>query len=207
MMRRYILILLPLLAAVLNASAARPSSVPFFKYGLEWGTTGTLYTTMHQNYTAEEGYRVDDNRDYWTYISNAFFLANIGFNITERLSLGVYSGYSGISTENRIIPLTGRASFYPKGIASDGMVCFLDGGVGFKDIKNPSAVCMLGSLGSGYHLALSRSVSIDFLANLRYALDHPEIIDPDSGKAVPSGHIRRNNASYCSINFSIAINF
>lgn len=202
-MRRIIIISLLLLASCALSHAAQP----FIRYGVEWGSSGTLFTAKHQNYTVGEGYRVDENHAGWTFIGNAQILADLGVNITPHIAVAAYTGMAGIAEGFRVIPLTMRGTYYFKEMDCDGMLCYFDGGVGFKEIRNPSKICTLLSAGTGYHVALSRSVSLDFLFSARASLDRPDIVDPDSGRKIPESSIRLDQASYYSLNISIALNF
>lgn len=166
-----------------------------------------MYTSKHQNYTVSEGYRVDDNHAGWTFIGNAQVLANIGVNITPRIAVAAYTGLEGISKGFRVVPLTLRGTYHFKDMNSDGMLCYLDGGVGFKETRDPSEICTLMSAGTGYHVALSSSVYLDFLLSARAGLDSPEIVDPDTGRTIPESSIRLNQARFYSVNISIALNF
>lgn len=206
-MKRGLLISVFAILACIPAIAAGPQGVPFFEYGLEWGSSSTLYTSRHQNYTSDEGYRINESHSGWTFVSGGYITVNMGLNVTRWLNVGINTGYAGITEGRRAIPLTARASFYPKGIDSDGIMCFLDGGVGFTDIRVPSKTCTLFSLGTGYHLAFSRLVGLNFICKLRLASDHPDIMDIDSGEKVPTGRIRENIANYWSLNCGIALDF
>lgn len=206
-MKRLLLLLNIILLASVQMHAGNREGAPLLRYGLEWGTTGTLYTSVHQNYTAEEGYRIDEYISEWTYISNAFVSANFGFNILPGFAAGLYAGYAGLTSDRRMFPLTLRLTCTPKGYDNDSFTSYIEGGFGFTDIKHLAARCTLASGGVGYHMALSRSVSIDYLASLRFAMDHPAIIDQDSGITVPTSSIRLNNVIYLSLNFGIAVNF
>lgn len=181
--------------------------IPLFEYGIEWGSTSTLFTSRHQNYTSDEGYRINEDHSGWTFLGGGYFCINLGFNVTRWLNVGVNTGYAAISEERRAIPLTARATAYPKGINSDGMLYFIDGGVGFTDYRNPQKTCMLLSAGTGYHLALSRLVGLNFICKIRMATDHPDIFDIDSGEKVPAYRIRENIANYWSLNFGLALDF
>lgn len=205
-MRRQVIISILLLLLPCLALPAREPGTASFRFGIEWGGCSTLYTAMHQNYTVEDGYRVDENHAGGTFIGNAQMLANAGVNITPHIALAAYSGLTGISKDFRVVPLTLRGTYFFKDMHCDGMLCYLDGGVGLK-CKNLSDICTLLSAGTGYHLALSRAVSLEFLACVRLTLDRPDIMDPDTGKAIPAENIRVNNARYGALNFSVALSF
>lgn len=203
-MRRKLLISL---IALIACTAARAQDIPLFEYGIEWGSTSTLFTSRHQNFTSDEGYRINENHSAWSFVSGGYFTVNLGFNVTHWLNVGINTGFAGIAEGRRAIPLTARATIYPKGIENDGMLYFLDGGIGFTDYRVPSKQCLLFAAGTGYHLELSRLVGLNFICKVRAAVDHPDIIDIDSGELVPVGRIRENNALYLSLNFGIALDF
>lgn len=205
-MRRHIIISLLLLASCIPALAGQPG-IPFLRYGIEWGSCSTMFTARHQNYTAVDGYRIDENHAGWTFIGNAQVLANVGVNITPHIAVATYCGFSGITKGQRVMPLTLRGTYFFHEMDCDGMLCYFDGGIGFKDYRDLSNICTLLSAGGGYHIALSRSVSLDFLLTARACLDQPDIFDPDTGNPVPRSNIRLNYADYCSLNISIALNF
>lgn len=203
---RYILVII-LLAACSSAAAARS---PLLRYGLEWGFTPTLLASYHFNYISDEGYRVNDQGGGGYFAANGSILAHFGVNVTETFSLSLLSGAVGISEGNRVFPAMLRVSAYPKGVSSDGIFIFADGGVGFH-ADNPNTPtkknAVLASLGGGYRFALSRSISFDLLASLRGAYDHASILNPDGPGYIPEQNIRRNNAGYIALNISAALTF
>lgn len=205
MYRRLIISFLLILCAPVLAAAQ--NDMPLFEFGIEWGSTSTLYSSKHQNYTSDEGYRINETHSGWTFMGGGYFTVNLGVNATRWLNLGINTGFAGITEGRRAIPLTARATIYPKGMSNDGILCFFDGGVGFTDYRQPSKTCTLLSAGTGYHFAFSRLMGMNLICKIRFAGDHPDIIDIDSGKTVPSGRIRENKAGYWSLNFGIALDF
>ena len=203
---RYISILSAMLLAC-TAASARGS---LFRYGVEWGYTPMVYEAHHLNYIAREGFRVDDNDSGGKFNSNALLLMDFGVNLTDNFSLGLYFGYAGLSEDNRVLPLSMRMTWFPKGITTDGFMCYAEAGAGFhlpwQDVPKRNAA-FLASAGAGYHLALSRSMGLDFQIGLRESLDHALIPEPDGSGYVSGQNIRKNNTAYSALNITIGLTF
>lgn len=199
-------LILPLLSGPLMART------PLFRYGLEWGFTPMVYETCHLNYLVEEGYRVDDSSSDVMFTPNAVLLAGFGVNVSNNISLGIYSGYAGLSEENRVIPLSFRATWFPKGVTSDGMLYYADVGTGFHihisdRIEPDRSPATLVGIGTGYHFSLTSSIGLDLQIGFRESFDHALILDPDGSGYISGRNIRRNNAAYSALNMSIALTF
>lgn len=203
-------ILLALSVTILSLTAQARS--PLFRYGLEWGFAPMVYETHHLNYIAGEGYRVDDNDSGASFAANATLLAGFGINLSDHVSMGVYAGYTGLSDENRVLPLSLRATWFPKGVTSDGFLCYADVGTGFHvhisdRIEPDRTPAKTAGIGAGYHFALTRSIGLDLQMGFREAFDHALILDPDGSGYISGRDIRRNNAAYSALNMSIALTF
>lgn len=199
-------LILPLLSGPLMART------PLFRYGLEWGFTPMLYGTSHLNYIVEEGYRVDDNSSDIMFTPNAVFLVGFGVNVSENISLSIHTGYAGLSKGNRVVPLSFRATWFPKGVTSDGLICYADIGAGFHihisgRIEPDRSPATMAGLGTGYHFSLTRSIGLDLQIGFRESFDHALILDPDGGGYISGRNIRRNNAAFSALNMSIALTF
>lgn len=195
--------------ALLGGIDAR-AGAPRIRYGLEWGVTPTFLQSWHFNYISGEGYRVDDSGRDHPFTFNGFVYAHFGVNVTDALALSLYGGYAGLSKGNRVFPLLFRASMYPKGMATDGLFYFAEAGAGFHAAKQsaPSLpAAALANAGAGYHLALSRSIGLDFQLSLRGAFDHQRIKDADTGNWVPDADIRRNDMRAYALCLSIGLSF
>lgn len=201
--------LLTLTIALLALCSGRCLAIsPVVSLGVEWGVE-PQFATMHRfNYVCAEGYRVNDQWSGVNYHTNAFITGNISFNLGQWFRLGLYSGYSGISKNVNVVPVTLRLSFFPKGWSNTGFLYFLDGGTGFQIHKadTPSqAPSILVKGGAGYRYILSSQTSLDFLLTARGAVDNPLILDPDGHGYVMD--VRYSTAAYFAIGFSVALNF
>lgn len=197
-------------AFALLAGIEAHARAPRVRYGLEWGFTPTLFQSWHLNYISNEGYRVDDNDGGFSFAGNGIVLAEAGVNVSDHLALALYGGYAGLSKGNRVFPLLLRASLYPGGMTRDGLFCFAESGAGFHS-STPSATTLpaavLANAGGGYHLALSRSIGLDFQLSLRGSFDHTLIKDADTGDWIPDADIRRNETRGYALCFSIGLSF
>lgn len=201
-MRRALAITVAILLGF-RCMASEPA--PLVTFSVEWGYSATLVTSYHFNYICNEGYRIDLEGNEVGFNSNGGLLLTAGFHISDQVRIGIASGYEGINRNNRIIPLECRMTLYPKGYCNDGFVCNADAGFGLRDsFRNISAFCC--GMGGGYHVSLSRRISIDFLLNTRMFIDMPPIEDIDDG-FVPERNIRKDIARYHAMNLSIALNF
>ena len=208
-MKKMTAIFAMLLAVCLTASAGERAgrAVPLVTGGLDWGFTGTVFNYRHVNCTAGEGYRINEVESGWGFHGNAYVLACIGANVSDRMSVLMECGYMGINGGRRINPFMVKACWHPSGVYSSGAFCFAEGGVGFAVLSNFSGLCSLGSVGWGYRVNMGDSVSVDFQIRLRAVYDKPDIADPDTGTTIPAGSIHANDAYYGSLNFGLALNF
>ncbi len=210
-MKKKLLLLIPLALAlaVHPAEARNADGERFFDklhFNLEWGITQTLFNAYHYNILSEEGYRIDSSGSGFMYDPSGFVAFGVGVDFFDRLLLSLYGAYVGITDDTQIVPLTLRLNYFPKTIHNDGFLIFIDGGVGMNlhsEIRNNSAA--LAGLGGGYRLILSRRFSLDFLLGIRAAFVKPNIPSPDGPGYVTEDNIRRNNASYYALSFTIAL--
>ena len=186
------------------------AQAPRVRYGLEWGITPTFIRSQDINYISAEGYRVDEDTSGFDFFANGYILADIGVNINDNAALSLYAGYAGLSDNNRVFPLLLRLSAFPKGMTTDGIFLYAEGGVGFHSATPGAGTlssAIIADTGWGYHIALSRSIGLDFQMGLRASFDHVHIKDADTGEWVPDADIRRNDARYYALCFSIGLNF
>jgi len=180
------------------------------RHSVEWGIDAMFFSGHHYNYICEEGYRIDDKWDSFSFHPNASVQFGFGFNLTGRSELMLFTGYTGIGPSNRVIPLSLRYTFIPKGNYQGGLFYFADLGVGFHPVPSsepPRRICFLGKLGFGNRIALSRFCSMDFIAGIRTVHDFPRIKDPDSGKYLSKENTRKSILANCALTLSIAFNF
>ena len=90
------------------------------------------------------------------------------------------SGYSGVPSTSRIIPLELRYSYFYKGFDNDGFFTFAEGGIGLKiESEFDTFPAYMAVLGAGYRLKLSPGASIDFgpetLQNLGACVEYASV--------------------------------
>lgn len=185
------------------AHSRTPERRSSFSYGVEWGYTSTLMHIYHNNYFAEEGYRIDKSGIDACFNSNGQLLAHIGVNAWDKFNFSTYFGYIGIKQDRRIMPLTLRATYYFNSFFRDGYMIFADNGLGIHDAEHNT---FIGKYGAGYRLALSRRLNLDLMVSIQIANDHPTLYDPEE-KEIPKEDLRRNDATYGALNFNIALSF
>ena len=200
---------LALLAGTAPARAgepARQARSARVLYGIEWGYDLTLLNSYHRNYTdAVDGYRIDDEGVEAMFYSNGHATAHIDLEFARRFAIGLHAGYAGIQQRTRFYPMSLRFSYFAKSYNTDGSFCFLEGGAGIHE--NRTTVSPFGRLGYGYRLSLTRRASMDFSASARCAFDHPPIYDDSIRGYVEEENVRRSDALYGALVFSISLNF
>lgn len=195
--------------ALLTGIDAR-AGAPRLRYGLEWGNASAFYQSSHLNYITYEGYRVDDNDSGFSYVGNGHVLAELGINLTDRFAVSVYGGYAGLMKGDRVFPLLLRATAYHHEMTEDGLFCFAEAGPGFHSSTPHNTTlpaALMADAGCGYHVALSRSIGLDFQLSLRGAFDHTLIKDADTGEWIPDADVRRNETRAYALCLSIGLSF
>lgn len=208
MAHRKILIFLLLLASF-SAHAAMPDNWFFrhFRIGMEWGYSQCLFLGRNYNIFSEEGYRIHEQHAGMHLAANGSVYAQIGCDILPKLNLALYAGYIGTGKDNRLYPLQLRASFFPKTTAAEGVFAYAQGGPAWHTLAGGYSLGWLAVLGGGYRLPLSMDCNLDLLVGVKYLRDHPRIPNPDGPGYTPAHNIRRNDADYCALDLTIAVNF
>ena len=211
MMKRKLLTLAILLVSLAPGATGRtiPTGTFFdhFVLGVEWGYTQCVFQTRNYNFISEEGYRVYEKNSAFYAHANAQILANIGYRLSEQVTLSLYSGYIGVGAQNRLIPVLLRASYFPYTDSKDGWFGYAQGGTAWHVHSTQGRMAWLATLGGGYRLRLSTDARLDLLVGLKYLHDHPSIPNPEGPGNVPEHNIRKNNAGYCALDISLAISF
>ena len=179
------------------------SKVSRFVFGAEWGYTSSLFNIYHNNYLSPEGIRVDEKGVNFDYYSNGHVLAGVGYAFARKYEVGAYLGFIGVAQERRLVPLSLRATYYFDSYLSDGLFCYLDGGPAFGENQN---VTLIGKIGGGYRVKLSNRFSLDFLLSFHICSDHPKIFNSDD-QQITGDDLRRNDATYGGLNFTLALRF
>lgn len=208
--RRLLIYLGLFLLASQSASGRTPpygSFLEHFTMGVEWGYTQGFFQSRNYNYISEEGYRVFEDKRRFQAVSNAQVQVHFGFRLNERTNLAVCGGYMGMGKDNRLLPLALRLSFFPSTDSEDGMFAYAQGGVAWHIHTTAGRMAALAAIGGGYRFRLSYFTNLDLLFGIKYLRDHPSIPNPEGPGNVPEHNIRMNNAGYCALDISIAVNF
>lgn len=174
------------------------------KFGVEWGFGISLYQSYHYNFLTEDYMRVDERGTEWMLHMTGLLLGNVGCYFGEKLSLDLYCGSQGIRTDERVVPLTLRTSYYMRGWRNDGEFIFVEGGVGFRKHHRTTEFVKLGY---GHRMKLSEHISLNFMFFLQACFDQPKVIDRYTGQVVPPDMVRLSEAVICSPNFSFSLGF
>lgn len=200
-----------LLASICNAAAQDSESrkdFPRFTFGIEGSCMVTFGTYFHNNFIADDGYRINVREFDTGILCNGQLLANAGCNLSRNLNLSVYFGISGIRKHETALPLSLRlTAFFGKNPLEGRWFAFADGGTAV-GTKRPS-FSPVGKLGAGYRISLTRSTKLDFLLSYQIIYDHPAIKESIDGVTtdVPPERIRRNNTLINALTFGIGLNF
>ena len=174
---------------------------------LEWGYTSTFCAYHHFNYLDEYiGFRIDDKGWDYSYHSNAYVLASIGFDLIPELNLRVSSGFQGIYHDRRVVPLVGRLSYYPHCTWDDGIFVFAEGEVVLT--RNDRYRNISGyQLGTGYRFSLTSHSALDFHVGARVVYDEPDVWDPLEEGYISERNIKLSNGLYFALDFGISLVF
>ena len=211
-MRRHILIIAAALALLTGTCPVLAGNPPGregsarLSYGIEWGYDATMLNVYHYNYMdSADGFRIDQKAIKPMYYSNGHATAHLSVEFARRWALGLYAGYAGVQQRTRLFPLALRSTYYMESFRSDGQFIFIEGGAGLHETRK--SISPIGRLGYGYRAILNRRCSIDFSASLRAVSDHPPIYDSSIPGYVAEENIRRSDALYGALLFSVALNF
>lgn len=210
-MKRSVIISL-LLVIIQLPSAAQPGSKVLgegkmhIRYGVEWGYSATFLNNFHSVYfDPDAGYRIDQKgTDFFLY-SNGYVSAKAGVELFRHYSATIIAGYAGIKQDRRIVPVSLRAGYHFNSYDTSGSMVFIEGGAGLHPLEETAS--FLYKAGFGYRVMMSRKSSLDFMASVYLAGDHPGIYNQDIPGYIPGILVRRSDACYAAISFSIAINF
>ncbi|MBQ9661319.1 MAG: hypothetical protein IJV37_08720 [Bacteroidales bacterium] len=178
-----------------------------FRLGAEWGYSQCLYRSWSYNYFSEEGYRVYDDQQGWLLRPNGSVFLQIGYDLSAKVNVALNAGYLGTGENNRLLPVLLRLSYFPKTTTADGLFGWVQGGPALHFHTEERPVAWTESLGAGYRIALTEECNLDFLLGVRLTQDHPLIPNPEAPGYVSRHNILKNNAGYCALDLTIAVNF
>ena len=203
-MKRLSAILLAL-SISLSAYAGGGGFAGRFHPGIEWGMSLTPTSFHHYNYLDESiGFRINDEGwDYHTKL-NAFILGSAGFDVTRTFSIAFLSGWQGIESGIRIVPLITRLSFYLSGSENDGMFVYTDLGIALNRFDKKTN---FSQIGGGYRLMLTPGYSLNMRISSRIVYDRPDVWDPTEEDYISERNIKRNDAWYCALNIGFSLEF
>lgn len=204
-MKRIVTAALLLLSLTAGGKGKRPDGVSRITFGAEWNYIASFNCRIHNNFFSDIGYRVDMNDNTYDFKSNADLYLHCGFNLSEDWNISVYSGIAGVYSQNKIIPVSLRATrYFRPDSRGDRWFTFMDGGSGISVSRHPQAVGT-GKIGGGYRISMSPASKLDFLIALRMTLNRPEI--EYDGFEIPIDKINRNNAYVNAVSAGISLTF
>lgn len=199
---------LVLCLALVCASKSFGAPPSWIRFSLEWGYSQMFFRSYHYNYISDDGYRVDGKNSGFELWSNGFASGKISLALSERLSIGLASGYRGSWKDGRMVPLMVGLDYYSRGYWSDGFFGEIGAGVGFQDKKSRGGEdpAILSRLGGGYHYVLGGPFSLDFKVALSSVFESPRIPSPTGGY-IEMLNVRQSRATHCALEFSLSLNF
>lgn len=180
---------------------------PRFTFGLESSYVLTFLDYSHFNFISADGDRRDVKSMSAGAWSNGQILLHGGVNVSERVNVSLYTGYSGIFVRERMIPVSLRVTwFYGRDPMRNRWMTFCSAGAGFNnpDLKRISAE---GKAGGGYRISLNRHVKMDLLMAFQEVYTHIRAFEYDTGNYVPADRLRRNDTWISAFTFGIALVF
>ena len=178
-----------------------------FRYGIEWGYTGTFYETHHYNYLSDVGARVDVNSQGPVYYSNGDILGYAGLIMGRHIEADVVCGWAGVVQGRRVVPVMARGTYFFNGTCQDGLKVYVDGGLCLARTSG-SQLCPIARAGCGYRLMLTERTALDFSAALQGISDHPDdVYVTEYHYSVPPESLRRSDRRYAGLTLSLALSF
>lgn len=203
-MKRLIIIIF-LFCSLLYTANGQEHQYKRLTFGAEWGYIAGFFYGQHQNFYAPEGFRVNINEKHIDYFSNAEAYLHIGCNISEIWNISLYAGIAGVMGSDKIIPVSIRGThFFGNDPMSDRWFSFIDVGSGISINKQPQEI-IVGKLGGGYRISLSRNIKMDFVAAVRTTFIHPQIVF--DGTIITQDNINRNNVYISAVSAGISLTF
>ena len=179
--------------------------LPEFTFGVEWGYVATLQYGYHNNFFSLEGNRVDRRGNVFQLFNNADAYIHAGYNINHLWNVSAYVGCAGLADNQSIMPISVRATrYFGEDYMKDRWLCFADLGSGISLKKHPQEI-LVGKLGGGYRISLSRISKLDFIASVRITYSHDNI--NYYGYEIEPEYINRNNIYASALSLGISLTF
>lgn len=177
------------------------------RFGIEWAFTPQLFESHTFYYVSSQGYAVNDKSHSFDFQPNGEFMGVVDFNVTDKFTMGCMSGI-GSSAQTKYIPLILRLSWFTKGNNTNSFFWNFGAGAGFHLKSLPAQRTMfVTSFGGGYRTMLTETMSINFALSIRINVNHPALLDADTGTYIPAGDVRQNTQSWHGLSLSTFICF
>ena len=175
-------------------------------WSVEWGTAATFYTHHDYQYTTLDGHHIDEHYyDTQTHL-HGLMTARVGIQASRRLNLSLGTGWQGLQREIRCMPVSLRATLDLGDPQKNGMLTFLEGGIGItEDFKGKAGD--FAKLGMGYRIPLGYGVQLRFLAALQASLCHPQLFDIYDNITVDDNHLEYSDRSAGAVVINMALEF
>lgn len=204
-MKKIIAIVILITGFLGSASAQNQEDFPRITFGAECSFVASAFTAYHFNYFSPDGYRYNETGYKAGLIGNAEGLLHVGYNVTERWNLSIYTGITGISDIHNAIPLSFRATHLFKARGNgDRWFTFADAGTGLSLKKEIQETATL-KFGTGYRISLSRDTKLDFHVSMRCIYTHPNIYFEN--ELISCRWINRNSALVAAASVGMAVTF
>ena len=205
MKRRLLIFILSSFAYVCAAGNKSSCEASRITYGVEWSYSAAFFKGYHNYFIAPEGYRMEQRLHEPSYFANGEVYVHAGYNLNDFWNLSAYLGYAGIGDFHTGIPVSLRITrFFKENPMGDRWFAYCDIGSGISLKERPQEL-IIGKLGGGYRLSMSRYTKLDFIAAIRIAHTHPDI--DYYGLPIDRNDIARNVGYVVSASLGIGITF
>lgn len=189
-----------------RAEDGRGKSRPLFTYGIEWSYVSTFNITAHLNYISIDGPRVDYRYSTFGFIANGQLFANAGINVTEKVNLSLYLGYTGIySGTGMFIPVSLRATrTFGKSTKAGRWLAYAEAGGGM-NVRGIKKISFIGKVGGGYGIRLDRRRNLNFLISYQGVFTNPAVFEEED--MVSAERLRKSNAYISAFTLGIGLSF
>ena len=110
-MKRLLVIIIALSAAgILNAGNPHAREYKKFTCGAEWNYISSFHYIIHHNFFSDVGYRVDLKENGFGCKSNADVYVHLGYNLSQKWNISIYTGVAGVYYINKIVPFSLRVT-------------------------------------------------------------------------------------------------